>query len=268
MWGGVHRSDRISDIKVAEQFVHDNKNRIRTMFTYLADDYSRNVWKSVMAYRCGKINIIPDKYYSENDVYFPRERIFELYNDTVFVDCGAYKGDTLFQFKRYAKREKIIIKKMIAFERDKEKADFIRRMFPCESNIIVIEKGCFSYNGVASITPSYAPGHIVCEVVPDEVEGEGVIHMPVVTLDSIDECKDATFIKMDIEGSEFYAIKGAKNIIKRNHPVLAICIYHSLDDMLRLVEYIHNMDNNYRIYIRHHSPFITETVMYCVYDEH
>ena len=75
---------------------------------------------------------------------------------------------------------------------------------------------------------------------------------------------DATFIKMDIEGAELEALRGAQNIIKSNKPKLAICIYHSDQDMIDIIEYIHKLQPDYKIYLRHHSLYEAETVIYCI----
>ena len=83
-------------------------------------------------------------------------------------------------------------------------------------------------------------------------------------IDNVEDCRDATFIKMDIEGSEYEALIGAQNTIKKNRPKLAICIYHSDEDMLRLIELIANWDLGYKFYIRHHAQKISETVLYAI----
>ena len=69
---------------------------------------------------------------------------------------------------------------------------------------------------------------------------------------------------MDIEGAELPALQGAEHIIKKNKPKLAISIYHSDEDMLRLAEYIHELVPEYRLFIRAHRPGIAETVLYAV----
>ena len=60
------------------------------------------------------------------------------------------------------------------------------------------------------------------------------------------------------------ALKGARNVIQRNHPKLTICIYHSDEDMLRIAEYIHDLVPEYKLFVRCHRGDGTETVLYAV----
>jgi len=75
-------------------------------------------------------------------------------------------------------------------------------------------------------------------------------------LDSVD------FIKMDIEGAELNALKGAENTIVKYQPKLAISVYHNLIDFLEIPRYIQSLDMGYEFYLDHHSPFIWETILY------
>lgn len=88
-----------------------------------------------------------------------------------------------------------------------------------------------------------------------------------VEVDAIDEMvKDkVTFIKMDIEGSELRALMGASNIIQRDKPKLAICVYHKPEDIVMIPQYIQSLVPEYKLYLRHYSNyFATETVLYAV----
>jgi hypothetical protein len=71
-----------------------------------------------------------------------------------------------------------------------------------------------------------------------------------------------SFIKIDIEGSEFSAICGAKKVILRNHPRLAISVYHKPGDFWRIPELILGIRDDYDILIRHYTESIYETVMF------
>ena len=85
--------------------------------------------------------------------------------------------------------------------------------------------------------------------------------------ETVDPADKITMIKMDIEGSELEALKGAKKTIQRDKPKLAICIYHKPEDMADIPLYIKELVPEYKLYIRHHSNFATETVLYAVMPE-
>ena len=92
----------------------------------------------------------------------------------------------------------------------------------------------------------------------------------VVMVDSIDNVcgKDrVTFIKMDIEGSEAEALRGAEKTIRRDKPRLAISIYHKPADYFEIPFLIKEMVPEYKLYIRHHKPSKNDTVVYAVYPE-
>lgn len=69
-----------------------------------------------------------------------------------------------------------------------------------------------------------------------------------------DWCKfnnvEPTFIKMDIEGAELSALKGATEVIKTHKPKLAICLYHKFEDMWEIPLYIHSIVPEYKFYCR------------------
>lgn len=69
---------------------------------------------------------------------------------------------------------------------------------------------------------------------------------------------------MDIECAETDALMGCKNIIKIQKPKLAICIYHSPEDMLNIPIMLKEMCSDYQIYIRHYTDLMLETVCYAI----
>lgn len=82
--------------------------------------------------------------------------------------------------------------------------------------------------------------------------------------DVVDPQERVTMIKMDIEGSELEALRGARKTICRDKPRLAVCIYHKAEDMTEVPLYIKELVPEYRLYVRHHSKEIGETVFYAV----
>lgn len=89
----------------------------------------------------------------------------------------------------------------------------------------------------------------------------------VVMVDSLDNVlgkKEVSFIKMDVEGAELEALQGAKNLIQRNAPKLAICVYHKLSDIYEIPQLLLEYNPNYIFYLRHYSFEEYETVLYAI----
>lgn len=93
---------------------------------------------------------------------------------------------------------------------------------------------------------------------------KGRIEGKVVALDHILDGEKVTFIKMDIEGAEQSALRGAEQIIRAQRPALAICLYHKVEDMLEIPVWIKKLVPEYKIYIRHYSNEVYDTVCYAV----
>ena len=87
-----------------------------------------------------------------------------------------------------------------------------------------------------------------------------------VEVDSIDRVsvEPVTFIKMDVEGAEYQGILGARNMIAKYKPKLAICVYHKPEDIWELPQLIHEIRSDYVFYLRHYSFGDVETVLYAV----
>jgi FkbM family methyltransferase len=89
----------------------------------------------------------------------------------------------------------------------------------------------------------------------------------VVALD--DWCRDNAvkpdFIKMDIEGAEVSALRGARKVITEHKPRLAICLYHRLSDMWEIPRLLREMVPEYRFWCRKNAPFV-EFVLYATCD--
>lgn len=84
----------------------------------------------------------------------------------------------------------------------------------------------------------------------------------VVTLDSELSGESISFIKMDLEGWEMNALRGAEATIRNNKPKLAIAVYHAAKDFREIPQYLLSINPEYKIYLRHYTQGWSETVMY------
>lgn len=175
-------------------------------------------------------------------------------DNEVFIDGGCFDLSTVTAFRKASPGCKVY-----SFEPDKynyasckEKAEKLSL-----TNCVTIENsGLWSDTETLHFNATSDAGSRITE------SGESKIE--VTSLDEYFADKNAlpTFIKMDIEGSEFRALEGAKNIIRKNKPRLAICVYHKPEDILSLPGYILELNDTYRFALRHYSLHATETVLY------
>ena len=57
-------------------------------------------------------------------------------------------------------------------------------------------------------------------------------------------------LKLDVEGDELEALKGAKGFIQNHNPYIAICVYHKMEDILMLPEFIYSANKDYTFFLR------------------
>ena len=53
-----------------------------------------------------------------------------------------------------------------------------------------------------------------------------------------------------------------KEIIKKHHPKLAVCVYHSPDHIWTIPQFLHELVPEYKFYLRNYTGFTSETVLY------
>lgn len=181
--------------------------------------------------------------------YFQKD-IFDFENE-IFLDCGCYRGEEI----DYLRSMKCGIEKIYAFEPDKENFQVLQKKYANDPEIVLLNKGVWDKKDILHFCAKGTDGSAIAETGTDVIEAV-----------SIDEeiADRVTFIKMDIEGAELEAIKGAENTIKRYSPKLAICIYHKPNDLWEIPMAIKKVNPQYEIYIRQHSLGLYDTVMYAV----
>jgi FkbM family methyltransferase len=188
-------------------------------------------------------------HYDIENQYFDSE-IIKFSDSEVFVDGGAY--DLVTSDLLISKCPSV--KKIYAFEPNEIVS---RKLINADyNNIEIIKAGLWSGAGVLKYTPF---GSV------SSISEYGTVEINVVALD--DAVKDeVTFLKMDIEGAELEALKGAEKTIKKYKPKLAICVYHKPEDIIDIPLYIKSIVPEYKLYMRHYTDTFGETVLYAVAD--
>jgi hypothetical protein len=74
-----------------------------------------------------------------------------------------------------------------------------------------------------------------------------------------------TLIKMDVEGAELAAIAGARQMIRKYRPDMAISLYHTAEHLWEIPLCIHEMGLDYKLYIRCHAHNSFDSVLYALH---
>lgn len=253
--------DKVNPTKemiASREYYKTHENEIEQVCALLEDEESVKTYKAMWRFR-GTHNYKDLPQIEEEKQYFGYH-FFEFSNGEKLIDCGAYDGDTINAFEKCMKQHKINEYSTVAIEADPVNCEYIAK----RRNVEVINKGVWDREDVLRFVVDDETEGRIFNGGEEQIDGVKISEIPVINIDSIEECSDATIIKMDVEGAEWQALHGAVKLIKRNRPKLSICIYHSDDDMIRIIKWINDLHLNYCFYIRQHSDTRHETVLYAV----
>jgi FkbM family methyltransferase len=253
---GDHYIEKRNTSEFINHTIQASEEKIKTAKALLKDEKSKNVFDArLRAYLHD--DWIALETFTENRQYFCDDIIRLERAKEVFVDCGAFDFETSLEFIFLSNNS---YQHIYAFE-------------PSPAYIRLIEL-CRERYRLKNVTIfPYAVGDRKRNVLFDvydsiggmAVNAAGDMTCAMESLDGLLLEKKAvpTFIKMDIEGMEVYALKGAAKIIARDSPKLAISVYHKLEHLWEVPLGIHGMNPKYDFYMRQHAAF-AETVCYAI----
>lgn len=239
------------------------QNRILQAYDLLADEKSKEIYAELLANRLAPE--LRSRTYQElcSPLDYFNGEIFPVSDRECLADCGAFDGDSIRSFLSVAGDFERIdsfemdgknfrrLKQYVA-SLDQDKQGKIR----CHQQGVWHEKTVLSY-GNEEKSPGEAYS-LYKTSNQNQAEADRLDHMLA--------GQKVTFIKMDIEGAELNALKGACGILKEQHPKLAVCLYHKLEDLWEIPLYVQSVSKNYRMGIRHHYAYGFEgTVLYAYY---
>ena len=248
-------------MKASCSYFNQHKQQIEHIKGLLADEKSKKIWEQMIEFRkTMNYKLHPGR---ELPQYFVKD-IFQFCQKEIFIDCGGFDGATSLEFIHSLKILGGGYKSIVIFEPDPSNIRLIKEKTIEKEHILLIEKGLWDRNANIGFSGVGNSSSKIIEIDECSSELSKIETIEVVAMDGVAECKNATFIKMDLESSEMQALKGAEKIIKANKPKLAICIYHSDKDMLEIIQYIYSLVPEYKFFVRQHANSYNETVLYAV----
>lgn len=214
------------------------------------------------------------------EIHFPEEQVVDLYvygnalmaetyfdlpalkweSGGTFIDVGCYDGYSSIRYlQHYQEKGNLQPPKILAFEPVLSMISRIEENLSTHKDQVdfqVIPFGCWDTVGTVSFHVNESGMFFPSE--------DGEIETNCTTIDAILKGDVADFIKMDIEGSEYRALIGAEQTIRKYKPQLAISIYHKPEDIVQLPELILRYNPSYRLFMRHYTTKSDDTVLYAV----
>ena len=234
-----------------KDYLLENFEKIKRVFNLLEDEQSKIVFKNTLMYKItGRIDYICDIATPPREAY---ENILKLNQDEIFVDVGAYNGDTVNEFIENVNGE---YQKIYALEPDKRNFRKLVANTQSFKNIEIHNSAGWSEDATLTFTNTSGRQAMVAK---------NGVEIPARSIDSILKGEKATFIKYDVEGAENNSLKGSINTFKKYRPKLKVAIYHRNEDVFELPIMLKEINPDYKLFMRK-SPYIPawELNLFCV----
>lgn len=247
-----------TDLWYTPAFCTEHSDTLESFYETLADERSR---ETLVAFLNQRLSAKRGPYQAvyEPVHYFPTD-IIRLQDAEVFIDCGAYNGDSIQAFMKEIARQQVSMpEKVVGFEPDTDNFTQLcenTRQWPfCQP----VKKGVWNETTALYFQSGNALSSRVM------AQSAQTVTIELDSIDNVLQGKKATFIKMDVEGAELKALQGAAKTIQEWHPTLAISVYHKPEDLITIPQYIQSLSADYLFYLRGHHPELAfELVLYAV----
>ncbi|MEA3370155.1 MAG: FkbM family methyltransferase, partial [Campylobacterota bacterium] len=226
----------------------NNSEKYSFVYNLLADKKSKEIFEKVINFKISFDYTFMEGFTNNHEgQYFDKELIPSI-KDIVFLDGGAYVGDTLPQIMSNFKD----FKKIYLVEPNLLHINIAKRDFGQIKNIEFINCGLGDKTHKTDTLQT--------------IDNNCNHNYQTQNIDTIDKIvnEKVDYIKLDIEGAEQDAIDGARETIKKYKPILAICVYHKAEDWYKIPQKVLEIESGYNIYLRHYMEGIFESVMYFI----
>lgn len=218
-----HTSEEFREYIKVEDYIINNRKRL-----------SEFMWRK---YDCGVF------YYKHGLVFLP-QKVLKTLNDRDFIDGGSYLGDSAFVFTHDFNPRKIY-----SFEPNKTNYGLLTKTlkFNNLNKVVAVQHGLGEKRETVSM---------INDGVSSYIDKEGKEKISIIPLDEYvkSEKLNVGLIKLDIEGYELEAIKGAKYTIKKFKPILLISIYHTGKDFFEIKPMLESWVPEYKFIVKKLNP--------------
>ena len=232
------------------EFLEEHMDDFRKTYALLADDQSKKVLRDVVAFKLtGKIDYLSA---CQTDTAEISERLIPLKGRAgTLVDLGGYDGDTLRSWLTETQGD---FEHIITLEPDAKNFKKMQRKMEGWDLSKVTCVNAAAHSEKTTLTFAVRGGRNSALLGTGGLTGGKTVEVSAECVDGLLEGKPAAFIKMDVEGNEAEALKGAQKTMRLTHPPLLISAYHRSEDLFALPLLTQELaGGGYRYYLRHHQ---------------
>lgn len=245
-----------------QQCLLDGLDRIARVGQKLADAQSVETLHRICAFRLG-LDLPFSSVQSTDRQYFNALTLSPLLERSItYVDCGAYNGDT---YADLLNQPGITCAQAFLLEPDPDNfALLVQHPALHKTSAACLPLAVSDTHRSLRFTVGQGEACALEQPGSSPEPDTAGLQVTAVSVDQLLPTSDLHLLKLDIEGGEASALRGAQQTILRNRPVLAVSLYHQPHDLWELPELLFELCPRYRFHIRQHGFNSFDAVLYAV----
>lgn len=242
-------------------FNKENQKKMHEAINVFSDTTSKEIFLRLLMFRLTFEKSYLQQAYCKQSA-FTSDKLLNFSNNEIFVDGGAYTGDSIEAFIKAVHGK---YKSILSFEPDEINYEHLSMY--CKSKhfnrITLIKKGIYVKNGKVFFSVNGRVDARILDKTYESIKNNERRSIETTSLDTyFSKREKPTLIKMDIEGAENEALRGASGLIRKHRPKLMISVYHHAEDLWNIPLLIKKLHPDYRLYLRHFSNETVDTICY------
>ena len=228
----------VGDTFFTKSFLQQHRNELEAVYSMLSDDRSKEVFEKIVL---GKLTGDPCYLWAAEDDEEQSDRVLTFSDDEVFLDLGAYTGDTALKFIRQHPR----YERIIAVEPDIKNFKKCKENLKIYKNVEVVNACIDEHCGERFFLMDGGRKSVALD--------QGGLAVPSINVDTLLNGNRVSYIKMDVEGMEKAALIGAQKTIAEFRPKMLISAYHRSEDLFELPLLVKKFAGEFKLHLRHLS---------------